>query len=77
MLNWKTIDTNFLDYLRSGKQRIPKTDYSGERMKPFFGVLFEKDDLCYVTQVSSPKSRYKNVKQTLDFFKFYENGKLL
>ena len=76
--NWKIIDDKYLDYLRdSVEKRIPKTDYGTNKMKPFFGVLFEKDDLIYVTQVTSPKTRHYKMKNSLDFRKYYIDGKFV
>ena len=73
MYNWKLIDEDFLDFLRTKETRIPKTNYGLGKMKPFFGELFEKDGLAYVTQISSAKPRHLKMKQTLDFLKFYDS----
>ncbi len=40
-------------------------------MKPFFGALFEVDDLIYVTQVSHPQTRHLTMHNALDFHKIY------
>ena len=77
MYNWKLIDNFFLNYLRTIENRIPKTDYGKEKLKPFFGVLFETDNLYYVTQISSPKKRHEALRPDIDFLKFYHQDKLL
>ncbi len=78
MLEWKIVTDEYLDYLRTYEVRIPKTDYGTNRMKPFFGVLFETDDMYYVTQVSSPKPRHERIRPDVDFMKFKdENDNLL
>lgn len=69
--SWKIIKNEYLDYLRQYEQRIPLTDYGTRKMKPFFGALFEIDNLIYVTQVSSPKPRHMHMKNSLDFQKYY------
>ena len=75
--SWKTIDEDYLNYLRKIEKRIPFTNYGSDKMKPFFGALFETNDLIYVTQVSSPKERHKNLKQSLDFYKYYFKNRLV
>ena len=53
-MKWKIINDNYLDFLRNNyDNRIPKTNYGSNCLKPFFGELFRVDDLVYVTQVSS------------------------
>ena len=75
--NWKIIDEDYLNYLRSYETRIPLTDYGTDHVKPFFGALFEIDNLVYVTQISSAKERHKKLKNTIDFHKYYMNNKLI
>lgn len=71
MQGWVTIDEKYLDYLRFKENRIPYSNYGPTKMKPFFGVLFCIDNLSYVTQISHPKPRHENMKQSLDFYKIY------
>ena len=71
-MKWINVDEEYLDYLRSFEKRIPKTDYGSNKYKPFFGILFETDNLYYVTQVSHPQKRYKKLKQQKDFYKIYD-----
>ncbi len=79
MMKWITISEKYLSYLRTVESRIPQSDYGKKRFKPFFGVLFETEDCCYVTQVSSAKERHNKMKQNLDFYKLYDekSNKLL
>lgn len=70
-MKWINVDENYLDYLRSFEHRIPITDYGSDKYKPFFGVLFEMDNLYYVTQVSHPQKRHQKMTQQKDFFKLY------
>ena len=71
MQKWIIIENEYLDYLRSAENRIPNASYGADKIKPFFGVLFEKDGLAYVTQVSHPKERHKKMKSTPDFIKVF------
>lgn len=74
MMKWVVISEEYLSYLRSIEPHIPHSEYGKNKFKPFFGVLFENDDLCYVTQVSSVKDRHRKMKQSMDFFKIYEKN---
>jgi len=51
-MEWLVIDEKYLDYLRIIDSRIPYSDYGENRYKPFFGVLFETEHFCYVTQMA-------------------------
>lgn len=71
-MRWINVDEKYLDYLRGHEKRIPMTDYGSDKYKPFFGVLFEVDDLYYVTQVSHPQARHYKLSQQKDFFKIFD-----
>lgn len=71
-MKWININEKYLDYLRKTEKRIPKTDYGTDKYKPFFGVLFEIDDLYYITQVSHPQERHKKLRQQKDFYKIFD-----
>lgn len=70
-MKWINVDENYMNYLRRKEERIPRTDYGSDRYKPFFGILFEKGDLYYVTQVSHPQGRHYKMKQQKDFYKIF------
>lgn len=70
-MHFCTIDTNYLDHLRSKEPRIPHSDYGENHYKPFFHTLFVVDGLAYVTQVTSPKERHRHMHNTLDFKKLF------
>lgn len=74
---WYYIDERYLDYLRDKESRIPYTNYGDDKLKPFFGSLFEVDDLMYMTQVSHPKVRHKNMKNQRDLSLLYNTNKEL
>lgn len=71
---WIDIDDKYLDYLREFEKRIPYSDYGTDKMKPFFGVLFDTDEFSYVTQVSHPQKRHEKMKQSRDFYKLYDSN---
>lgn len=79
MQNWLILDEKYLDDLRTSVEpRIPHMDYGKDKLKPFFGVLFEKDDLYYVTQVSHfNQSKHAFMKNAMDFRKIYIPSKIL
>ena len=69
-----------MDYLRNNYEiRIPFSYYGKDKFKPFFGSLFEIEDMVYVTQISHARSRHLKLKQNLDFYKIYHpnDGRLL
>lgn len=72
-MKWVIISEKYLSYLRTFEKRIPRSDYGKDHFKPFFGILFEIKECCYVTQVSSAKERHNKMKQNLDFYKLYDN----
>lgn len=71
-MNWINVNEDYLDYLRETEGRIPRTDYGTDKYKPFFGILFEVGDLYYITQVSHPQQRHRNLKQQKDFYKLFD-----
>ena len=71
-MEWINVNEGYLDYLRETEKRIPRTDYGTDKYKPFFGVLFEVGDLYYVTQVSHPQDRHKQLRQQKDFYKLFD-----
>lgn len=80
MYKWVHVPEEYLNYLReNGDKRIPNSDYGDFAFKPFFGVLFEKDGLAYITQVSSPKPRHYDMHSDIDFKRLFDktNNRLL
>ena len=71
MQNWVVIDENYLNFLREFEHRIPISDYGVDKYKPFFGVLFETDDLAYVTQISHAQPKHAKMKNAQDFVKIF------
>lgn len=48
MIKWITISEKYLSYLRRMDSRIPHSDYGKNRFKPFFGVLFETNNVALI-----------------------------
>ena len=71
-MKWINVNEDYLNYLRKTESRIPRTDYGDDKYKPFFGILFEVGDLCYVTQVSHAQPKHNGLKQQKDFYKIYD-----
>lgn len=71
-MDWVNVNEYYLSYLRAYERRIPFSDYGKNKYKPFFGILFETNDLLYVTQISHPQERHKKIKQQKDFYKIYD-----
>ena len=57
MQKWVTIDEEYLSILRQVDNRVPFSDYGKDKYKPFFGTLFEKDDLVYVVAISHAQEK--------------------
>jgi len=71
-VTWQVVDEKYLNYLRENyESRIPRIDYGRNGYKPFFGSLFEMDEIIYVTQVSHPQDRHYRMSQNIDFLKVY------
>lgn len=71
-MDWINVNEKYLDYLRIYEKRIPRTDYGANKYKPFFGILFEYNDLYYITQISHAQPRHIRMKKQPDFFKVYD-----
>lgn len=78
-MNWKVVNEKYLDYLRLLESRIPNSNYGPTKYKPFFGVLFERNDFFYITQISHAQPRHTGMSEKLDFKKIYDpkGGQLL
>ena len=61
-----------MDFLRKGQSWLPYTDY-GNRYKPFIGILFQKDDCCFVAPLSSYKEHYSKMEEFPSFIKIHDN----
>ena len=76
ILNLKIVRVNsdYCDYLRKYDKRVSYNKFEKE-LRPFIGILFEIDTCKYFAPLSSPKTKHKNMKNTVDFFKI-KNGEL-
>ena len=71
MQKWVTIDEKYLYLLRQIDNRVPFSDYGKDKYKPFFGTLFEKDELVYVVAISHATEKHRKMKNAPDFIKVY------
>ena len=76
-MKWYFINNDYINYLKRFESRIPNVDYGSDKLKPFFGSLFEIGNLVYVAQVSHPKERHKTLKSSKDFIKIYNKYDLI
>ena len=68
------VDTNYCDYLRKFDSRVAY-NMNEKEIRPFVGILFKIEDCEYFAPLSSPKSKHKKMKNTIDFLKI-KNGEL-
>lgn len=67
------VNYEYGDYLRKEDFRVPYLS-DEKRLRPFVGVLFEINNTNYYAPLSSPKSKFFKMKNTIDFQKI-NNGK--
>ncbi len=72
IMQWINVNEKYLDFLRTFESRIPFTNYGNDKYKPFFGVLFTKDNFCYITQISHAQKRHLKMRKQQDFYKIYD-----
>lgn len=66
------INSKYCDYLRKYDNKV--TYNAGLKdLRPFIGVLFKVNNMEYFAPLSSPKPKYKTIKNTLDLMKI-DNG---
>lgn len=68
------VNTDYCDYLRKFDNKVSYNKFEKE-LRPFIGILFQIDTCEYFAQLSSPKPKHKNMKNTIDFFKI-KDGEL-
>ena len=68
------INSKYCDYLRNFDNKVIY-NFNGKEMRPFIGILFKVNDCEYFAPLSSPKSKHKQMRNTLDFFKI-KDGEL-
>lgn len=67
------VDHKYCNYLRKFDNKVPYNEGSKE-LRPFIGVLFKIDKCEYFAPLSSPKTKHKELKNTIDLIKI-ANGK--
>ena len=73
MMRWVIVDELYLDYLRKYDSRIPFSNYGPDKIKPFFGTLFEtNNNIVYISQVSHPQPKHTAKKNDFTFKKLLD-----
>lgn len=67
------VDYKYCNYLRKFDNKVPYNEGSKE-LRPFIGVLFKIDKCEYFAPLSSPKTKHKELRNTIDLIKI-ANGK--
>ena len=68
------VNSNYCDYLRKFDNKVVYNKNEKE-LRPFIGILFQINTYEYFAPLSSPKSKHKKMKNTLDFLKI-KDGEL-
>ena len=76
IINLKIVRVNseYCDYLRKYDNKVAYNKNEKE-LRPFIGILFKIDVYEYFAPLSSPKTKHRNMKNTLDFLKI-KDGEL-
>jgi protein AbiQ len=77
MLRICNVKTEYVDFLRRFDDRVSVSDKKdGSRLRAYVGVVLDIGRFKYFAPLSSPKSKFSRMKNTLDFMKI-ENPELL
>ncbi len=64
------IDRTYIDYLRKFDSSVPEEkEHTGAKTRKYIGVLFEINSFQYFAPLSSPKKKFKKMKNDKDFMK--------
>lgn len=79
-MHYIRIKQEYIDFMKEKESRIPNQQYGNNKYKPFYILSsLNGDDVLYVTQLTSPKSRHYYMKNNYDFKKIFHptTGRLL
>lgn len=62
------VKSDYCDYLRKFDNKVAYNKKEKE-LRPFIGILFQIENCKYFAPLSSPKTKHKKMKNTIDFFK--------
>jgi protein AbiQ len=71
-LSFFRADASYCDFLRRKDPLVPYTR-DEKRSRPFVGIVFEINGICYYAPLTSPKPKHLKMKNQLDFLKI-KNG---
>ncbi len=69
-----TIDAEYNKYIKKHDNKIP-TAFGNKSNRPFVGIILTINEFNYFAPLSSPKEKFKNMKNDIDFIKI-KNGEL-
>lgn len=68
------VDSEYCNYLRTFDEKVPY-NFGEKELRPFIGVLFEVENCKYFAPLSSPKPKFLQMKNKIDFLRI-DNGRL-
>ena len=76
-MQWYALNKEYVNYLKQYDKLVPNIEYTG-RLKCFLGIIFKsKSGYHYFAPLTSYKSKFKIMKNDIDFFKLIgKNGKI-
>lgn len=66
-LKWYIIKNEYVEYLKNFDDKVQNIKYD-KSSKTYVGIVFSINKIDYYVPISSPKSKYKKMKETIDFF---------
>ena len=72
MLNIYKIDVEYNKYLQVYDKNVTK-NYDEKEGRPYVGLLIQINDIFYFAPLTSPKEKFKHMKNSVDFIKI-KNG---
>ncbi|MEK4848254.1 type III toxin-antitoxin system ToxN/AbiQ family toxin [Bacillus sp. FSL W8-0183] len=64
------VEKAYVDYLRTFDNSVPEEkDFKGAKARKYIGILFEISSFKYFAPLSSPKKKFKTMKNGKDFMK--------
>ena len=78
MMIWYVADKDYVNFLHGIDNKVENIEY-GNKLKPYFGIVLNINDIKYYMPVSSPKAKHRRMKNSNDFQKLcdLETGELI
>lgn len=69
------VKREYIDYLRETDSKVPKEkDHAGAKTRKYIGVILQINNCDYFAPLTSPKKKFRNMKNDKDFLKI-QGGK--